>query len=208
MGPTASDAARAADNRSFIGNDVAIMRRNIPLASAAFTQPPAAFSEAAPTGTEGPGGYEPQLLGDDTVMETELDFVGPADSSFGYITASDQFAFQADTTDSNWTMDFAYTFPYDFAVQLDDGSVIDAFQSMDSSFQLLDPNPNFSNPGLTYYETLVETFDTPEGSATATLSVTDPTVDMGFVVSVPEPQSMLLLSIPALIPMLRRRFYR
>jgi hypothetical protein len=188
---------RALDQRYFTSRDREIMLKNLPNSS---NDPrrrenlvPGAFYYL-PNKPEGPGSYMPNMLGDDPIYDemgwdASLDYQGPANSQFGYISTSGQFVYQADAGAPDQFMTFFYSLPYDFAIRLDNGTII-ALSDGAQSFELLDPNPHVTD--ATVYQTLIQSFDTPQGPATATLRLVDPSFGGGWIL-VPEPTAGALL---------------
>lgn len=195
-------AMRAADARPFRTEDARIMNENL---ANPCNDP---FPQAPEAGTEAPRSFAPNLPGDDPADETSLDanltFTGPTGAHFGYMSTSGDFVFQGDTETAEQGMGFLFNYAYDFAVRLENGTVVSINSAGVSMFELQNINPYAEIPGV--YLTLIEMFDTPEGPATATLTVAYPELGGGFMLyNIPEPTTGLALSVMATGLLLRRR---
>lgn len=195
-------ALRAADSRPFRTEDARIMTENL---ANPCNDP---FSQAPDAGTEAPRSFNPQLPGDDPADETSLDanltFTGPTGSQFGYMSSSGDFVFQGDTDTPDQRMGFLYEYAYDFAVRLDNGTIISIGGAGVNMYELQDLSPYASQPDV--YLTLIETFATPQGPAVATFTVINPDFGGGFMTyTIPEPSSLASLVAGGLLLLRRRR---
>lgn len=192
---------RTPGTRQFITRDVTVMTKNLPLLNAMPKED--AFAQAAPAGGEGEASAAPQMLGDGGLcIDAHLSFTGPGSAEFGYLSASDEFAYQASDGESGATMTIHRTGPIDFAVKMSSGGPMYLSSGPFFQYELSDPNPFFTDGSG--YQTLIGTFITPDGTASFRLDATIEPELGAFVSFVPEPHGLLSIVLSGVM-LLRRR---